>query len=745
MTAFDPKGRSVAGPMALLAATVFASAGLVFLVQPMAGRLVLPSLGGAPSVWNTSMAFFQAALLAGYAYAHLLQRLRSLRVQVAVHLALLLLAAVVLPLHVTALFGAPSTSQPALWLVGVLAVSLGAPFAMLSSTAPLIQAWYARGLAKETGREPYGLYAASNLGSLLALSAYPLLVEPSVTLKGQTLGWSVGYGLFVLLIAVSGVVLARYRGAGPVEAVEPAPSTTWRDRLAWLGLAAIPSSLMLGVTAHIATDIASAPFLWVAPLGLYLLTFILVFRDRPMIGAGAVLPLQALALALCIAMTPFRTTNLLMQIGIHLSAFFLTALVCHQALYARRPPAARLTEFYMWMSLGGVVGGAFNAFVAPLIFSDVWEYPLMLALSVLARPWWGDRRGQTTAWIYCIAGIVFPVAAVICRSFDGPDFVYLALLTAGAACAIMVRDRAWMMLAVLAVLSIAAAQIGDRTDVRQTWRSFFGVLRESRTYDESLGGEVYMLAHGTTLHGAQAQAPEWKCRPTTYYAEGGPIGRAFLTERARKPALRIGAVGLGTGAVAAYVRPGDHLTFFEIDPLVIRLSGPQGRFTFVRDCAKGPVDFQLGDARLTLARQPDATFDLLLIDAFSSDAIPTHLMTVEALRGYLAKLKPDGVMVMHLSNRNLELRGVAEAVAVSAGAPALIQRHYAPEGVSTLWESDEDVLIAARTPAALAAYREDPAWAPVKAGKMRPWTDDYTNVFGALAAQMKDRWAATSQ
>jgi SAM-dependent methyltransferase len=337
------------------------------------------------------------------------------------------------------------------------------------------------------------------------------------------------------------------------------------------------------------------------------------------------------------------------------------------------------------------------------------------------------------------------VAAVVARDVSGPDFVYLALLIAGGACAILVRDRAWMMLAVLAVVSLAAAALGDRTDVQQTSRSFFGVLRESRTEDASLGGEVRMLAHGTTLHGAQAQAEEFKCRPTVYYAPGGPIGRTFLTEQARKPSMRIGAVGLGTGAVAAYVRPTDRLTFFEIDPLVVEISGGDGSFTFVRDCAKGRVDFVIGDARLTLGEQPGRAFDLLLIDAFSSDSIPTHLMTVEAIEGYLAKLKPDGVLILHLSNRNLELRDVAQAVALEAGGAALIQRHHPPEGITTLWESDEDVMIVGHSAQALAPYVADPAWHAARRTGTRPWTDDYTNVFGALVEQMKDRWAATSQ
>ncbi|MEO8115810.1 MAG: spermidine synthase, partial [Phenylobacterium sp.] len=390
MTSFAAVDRAaLRAPPALFAVTVFASAALVFLVEPMVAKLVLPKLGGSPSVWNTSLAFFQAALLAGYLYAHLLQRLGSVRLQASVHCAALVVAALALPLRVNELAGPPSSVHPTLWLLAVLGLSIGAPFAVLSGTAPLVQAWYARAAAAKEGREPYVLYAASNLGSLLALLAYPLIVEPAFTLRGQTLGWSVGYAAFVLLMGGLGVFVARSSAKTPAAEPVAAPPVAWPERLTWVALAAIPSSLMLGVTTYITTDVASAPFLWVVPLALYLATFIIAFQHKPLIPRPLTLVLLAAALAACAAYLPFKASSFALQLFVHLAAFFLTALMCHQALVARRPAPARLTEFYLWMSVGGVVGGAFNAFVAPVIFDNVWEYPLVLVLSCLARPWGG--------------------------------------------------------------------------------------------------------------------------------------------------------------------------------------------------------------------------------------------------------------------------------------------------------------------------------------------------------------------
>jgi hypothetical protein len=370
-----------AAPSWLYAAAVFASAGLVFVVEPMVARMVLPRLGGSSAVWNTSLAFFQAALLAGYAYAHGLQRLRSLKAQMAVHIAVLALAALTLPLRISDPFGPPSLTHPALWLLGVLVVSVGPAFAALSATAPLLQAWFARlAPASAGGSDPYRLYAASNLGSLLALVAYPVLVEPLLRLKLQAAAWSLGYGLFVLAVFALAALSRRAKAseAPPLANAAPAP---WSERLVWIGLSAATSSLLLGVTAHITQDVASAPFLWVIPLALYLLSFVIAFQARPLIAPRVALGLQAAFAPLAAALYSLLQAPWLYQLAANLGAFFFTALVCHHALARRRPAPARLTDFYLSLSLGGVIGGAFKAFIAPVIFNAVWEYPIVLGLA----------------------------------------------------------------------------------------------------------------------------------------------------------------------------------------------------------------------------------------------------------------------------------------------------------------------------------------------------------------------------
>jgi len=752
--AADHPARSV--PPALFAVTVFCSAALVFMVQPMVAKLVLPLLGGSPAVWNTSMAFFQLALLAGYAYAHLLQRIPSVRGQALAHGAALVAAAIALPLRVNPLAGPPTSDHPNLWLLSVLALSIGAPFAVLSATAPLVQAWHARTIGAAEGKEPYVLYAASNVGSLLALLAYPIVVEPLFTLAGQRYGWSSGYGVFVLLIGALAVAVSRVKAQSVQAVAEAGPAPAWRERAIWVALAAIPSSLMLGVTAYITTDVASAPFLWVLPLALYLTTFIIAFQAKPAIPPALTLTLQAAAIAACAALLPFRATFFGLQLLVQLAAFFLTGLMCHQRLVARRPPPAHLTEFYLCLSLGGVVGGAFNAFLAPVIFNNVVEYPIVLVLACFARPW-GAPRATARAWALLALGLAAAIAtpifvatisrhlttATVVAAFDQSavfDFAMKVLLVIAVLAAFLLRRRALFFFALIAAISYAAETAADRTDTRQTWRSFFGVLKLSETTVPALGGQIKMLAHGTTLHGAQAQNPRFRCQPLVYYTPRTPIGQVFRSKGAAAANLRIGAVGLGTGSVAAYTRPGDRLTFFEIDPLVVKVSSNPANFSYTTECARGAIDYVIGDARLTVARQPAESFDILLIDAFSSDAVPAHLLTVEAVRGYLAKLKPDGVLILHLSNRNLDLMDPAQSVARKAGGWALAQEYRPPDDSIGGWESKEDAVIVAKSHAALAGFLATGQWRRADPFRARPWTDDYTNLAGALYANLRVKW-----
>ncbi len=735
----------------LFGLAVFSGAALVFLVEPMVAKLVLPLLGGSPNVWNTSLAFFQAALLAGYGYAHLLQKIPSVRRQGLVHLAVLLLAAAVLtPMKITGLLGEPWAGRPVLWLLAVLTLSIGAPFAALSATAPLVQAWHARVFRHDGAPEPWALYAASNLGSLIALLAYPVLVEPNLGLGAQRWGWTTGYGAFFVLMAI--LVIAIRRQPEPPPLIAPVQgeggSVDWRQRLVWVLLAAAPSSLMLGVTTYISTDIASAPFLWVVPLALYLLTFIIAFQNRPWIPRGIGLLLQAMAMVICAAL--FSRTHVLILLPVHLAAFFFTALVCHQALVARRPDPAHLTDFYLCMSLGGVVGGAFSAFLAPVIFSTVLEYPLVLVLACLARPGQRGKLPLVQGYVTGVAVVLLLIAAVFLAGYAPTVLNHKGvqwLMSVAAGCAFFVRTRQRLFALLVAGIMTLSIIMGSEVSPVHAHRSFFGVVHESLWPPQRGFGVMRLLMHGTTLHGVQLLEDADHCRPMVYYSPYTPIGEVFHTMQARGRPMTIGTVGLGTGTVATFVRPGDRMTFFEIDPMIVKISGDPATqsFDFTTKCAKGPVNYVMGDARLTLQRQPSDSYDLLLIDAFSSDAVPVHLLTVEAMRIYLSKIKPDGVIILHLSNRNLELPRPAAAVAQAAGGYALFRRYqfsdrgpcYYPD---LYYDSEEDALIVARSPQVLEAFKAaDRRWVPGDARGVRPWRDDYTDLFGSLVRRMVER------
>jgi SAM-dependent methyltransferase len=733
----------------LFALAIFTSAALVFTIQPMATKLVLPVLGGSPSVWNTAMVFFQAALLAGYAYAHVLQRIRSMKVQMGVHLGLLVLAALFLPLRISGALGDPDPSAPIVWLLTTLAISIGAPFAVLSATAPLLQAWYARvRVGHADGQNPYVLYAASNLGSFLALIAYPALIEPLLTLSDQRASWSGGYAVFVLMVvALAAVAWRRGQGTTEVAPLQQSAPIPWREKSVWVLLAAAPASLMLGVTTQLSTDVASAPFLWVAPLALYLLTFVIAFQNRPLIPLPITLVIAAALGLTCLVFTAFRTGDWLMLFGLHLTTFFFLALMCHQRLAERRPPPDRLTEFYLLLSVGGAVGGAFTALLAPVIFDGVWEYPLMLVLVGLARPLSRAPIRNTEVYLFVLAAIVCAAPPVLSAMFqanwdfawwfsntitgDMPRFTQM-LLTVALIAGLLLRDRTPAYVAIAAMIALSTAYIARGYEAKVQDRSFFGVMRIGTTQDPRLGGEVHVLMHGTTLHGAQPRNPDFACMPSLYYSPLTPIGQATQSVQQRAPGANIGVIGLGTGAMAGYKRPEDSLTFFEIDPLVDRLARDPDNFTFISDCAAGPVRTVLGDARLTLGREPAGSYDLLLIDAFSSDSVPTHLLTVEAIRGYLDLLKPDGVVILHLSNRNLDITLPAAAAARRLGVPHLHQVYQESASSPDMADASTEALILSPTEDGLEEFRVNGRWQEIAATEVRPWTDDYVNLVGAL-------------
>ena len=749
------------------ALTLFVSASLLFLVQPMFAKMVLPLLGGASSVWNTCLVFYQAALLAGYVYAHLSLRWFRPRRQAALHLALLCLPWLVLPIRVAQGWLPPEGAFPVVWLWMLLSVSVGLPFLLVSASAPLLQAWFAQ-TASRSARDPYFLYAASNLGSLLALLGYPLVVESQLTLAGQSWFWTAGYGLLMALVAGCAIWLWRCtplsrcgRGAGsegtPLAECSPKPDVQehepldWRRRLRWLALALVPSSLLLGVTTHISTDMVAMPLLWVVPLALYLLTFVLVFARRPLIPLAWTLwaqPYLLVAVAgslLCSALSPWTTVLLG---ALHLSTFFTTAMVCHGQLAADRPASSRLTEFYLWLSLGGVLGGLFNALLAPLVFSRVWEYPLMLAVACLLRPSAPakGRKSPLGEWavpaavLLACLGMTWALRSETLLAqwrYAGTMAVKAVLTVVAAGAALLLRRRPMSLATgVAGLLTVTLWSAESELRVLHSQRSFFGVLRVD--YDPTLN--AHRLMHGSTLHGVQSLDEDQRREPWTYYHRQGPLGRIFQALEARRPLGEIGALGLGSGAIATYGQPGERITYYEIDPAVERIARDPKYFSYLADC-RARVEVILGDARLKLVEGPPRQFDLLVVDVFSSDAIPVHLLTREALRIYVERLAGQGLLAIHVSNRYLDLKPALGNLAEDAGVVAQACQDV-DTGAVGKWASDWVVM--ARRAEDLGKLAEDSAWTPLRSNHARLWTDDFSNVVGAMRWRWSGTWSQSS-
>jgi SAM-dependent methyltransferase len=717
---------------ALFVATILVGSFLLFLVQPMVARMALPRLGGAPNVWNSAMLVYQALLLAGYAYAHGLSRL-TVRRQATVHLGLLVLAAVTLPIALAKL-PPPAPGWEVLWVPALLALTVGPVFFLVSAQAPLMQRWFA--LHPQAG-EPWALYAASNLGSFGGLIAYPLLAEPNLSLHEQSVVWSRGYGLLILLVALA--AWARWRAAPAVAeaAVEVLPGERIGVRriLLWLVLAAVPSGLMLSTTTHLTTDIFAIPLLWVIPLGLYLLSFVVAFADRRF---------AARAITLVAPFVVLLTGGLAMlshgsgTMGLALASvvlLFVVAVALHSRMYDLRPDPSQLTLFYFVMSAGGALGGAFTALVAPVVFDWVWEHPLLVFAAALLLPLpkqldWRRMPGLDSGMARFAATVLAAVAAFLGWLLLGQLYENTALLQFALAVWISVIGVAltpwrWLFAGVLTMLmlvqggtaTVEAMLAGSRT------RSYFGIY----TVHDYASLNLRTLAHGTTLHGQQSLDPARACEPMTYYGAGS--GAAIALGEAQKlfgRSARIGVVGLGTGTLAAYFQPGEDWRFYEIDPAVLNLSR-NGTFTFLAKCAPR-ARVVLGDARLELAAARPGSLDLLVIDAFSSDAIPLHLLTDEAIGVYLRALSPRGLLLVHISNRYIELEPVLSAAARERGLAAAI-RNDNPADRTLLTPSAWVAL--SRDPAqlrALAASRADARWDKLAPPAPRVWTDDHASI-----------------
>ena len=741
--------------LALFAVSLFLSAALLMMVQPLAGKVLLPLAGGTPAVWNTCLVFFQAVLLGGYWYAHKLTTHLPIRRQIPVHLVVVvggLLAYLVLQFQLNSDWIPADQDNPIVGLVLYLAAFIGVPFFVLSTTAPILQRWFSH-TGHPSAHDPYFLYAASNAGSLLGLLSYPFLIEPNLGVSEQESKWIVGYGVMFWLIALCGWCIRKQRipRVTTPEAVSKSssPPPTRRDILLWLALAAMPSSLLMGTTTHLTTDIAPVPLLWVVPLALYLLSFVIVFawwpnRIRVIVGRFA----PMLVVFLLIAFLTVATEPILVLIALHLLGFFVMALMCHGELANLRPNREYLTKFFLTLSAGGVLGGLFNALVSPVIFANVGlvEYPLMVVLVALIRPsaTGGPERLQFSRrdaiWILGFTVIAVALVVIVPKVFVFPanpgsvEAEAQRLLRGGLMYGIpailafaLVRNPMRFAICLAILLIVGSLDKGSHGETLLKTRNFFGTLRVTRTAD----GTLTRLIHGTTQHGQQRNDEAGPPRPLMYYHRNGPVGRLFAKLPPDRK-QRVAAVGLGCGAMADYAEAGRAWTFYEIDPAVVRIAQDSKLFRFLSE-TRGDVNIVLGDARRQLAREPDHHFDLLVLDAFSSDSIPVHLMTREAFALYVRKLKPNGVLLVHLSNRYLELPPLVARLGADHDPPFSIK-------IDDDQPSDRDRIdgktasswaILYRTPADIGDVDKDPHWQRVPVSPGPVWRDDFTNLLGA--------------
>jgi hypothetical protein len=749
-------------PALLFAATILLSAFLLFQVQPLIAKLILPWFGGSAAVWTSCMLFFQMALLGGYAYAHWLNGQSGAR-QTVVHVGLLALSFLSLPILPNVWWKPTGPEDPLLRILGLLTATVGLPYFLLSSTSPLLQTWYSR---SNGGAMPYRFFALSNAGSMAGLLAYPVFVEPYLTSGQQAWMWSISYGVFALVCGTVAFLARRAQATLPEVAREPGPAPAWSERLLWMGLAACASALLLALTNHLTQNVAAIPFLWVLPLSLYLLSFILCFDSDRWYKRWLFAPLGALSLPLMAYAVSDSggISNLKLAVAFFCVTLFFLFMVCHGELAQRRPAPAYLTSFYLMVSVGGAIGGLLIGFAAPYLFNALYDLPVVLSLTsflllYLLHVIWRERglgSEQPSKFLdapydkpialaltglliaFCIARVVrgkyFGAPAFLNGPYDtwillgitGTLTLYLLIRTAGSA------DR-------LVMFAIAAGLAFGITGflARDTWhtlsharvlaRNFYGALVVYDTSTDGNMGPVRILRHGTIDHGEQFLWPQNRRYPTTYYARRSGVGLTIQTLQMQGP-MNVGVIGLGAGTLTTYARPIDRYRVYDINPLVLKIA--QTQFTFLLDCY-APHDVVMGDARLSLEREPVQTFDVLAVDAFSGDAIPVHLLTREAYKLYWRHLKPDGVLAVHVSNRYLNLSPVVALGAAESGKTAKMVSFETDDRNATE-ETDSDWVLVTSRP----GFFDQPELKV--AGKikaipgLRMWTDDYSNLYRIL-------------
>jgi spermidine synthase len=652
-------------------AATFLGGLLLFTLQPMIARIALPRLGGTPAVWNSAMLSYQVLLLGGYACAYLLSRLSAAQ-QVLIYIALFIVAAFWLPVGL--LVGDPPTnSNPIFWEPWLIIASIGPPFFILAAQAPLLQNWY----SLWSKREPYQLYVASSLGNFVGLLLYPFVLEPFLSIRDQRLIWSIGFGVFGLLIAVCAALGMRKSNTDQsVQIVAPQPKLNFKRLAQWTIIAAVPSGLILSTTLHLTTDIVAMPLIWIVPLGLYLLSFTLAFSIKIRLADFLTPYAPMLIAALAILAMASDQFEILVTGSASLTLLFVVSLTLHRKLYLDRPDASALTQFYLALALGGAIGGAFVTLIAPLLFDWTYEFPLLAIAAV---------------WLV------------------KPNKMMLLCVTAG-------------MIGLVGIDPLTMSWNGLRQ------RSYFGIytIRENET------GTIRTLGHGNTLHGAQHLETDKLIDPTTYFGKHSGAGQ--ILEAAESNA-RIGVMGMGVGTLACYAQPHQQWAFYEIDPLVVDIGTKQGWFTFMANCTPNAA-LHIGDARLTLAKQPSGSLDILVMDVFSSDTIPTHLLTREAFDIYDSVLAERGVMLMHISNRYLDLEPVIASEAQARGWAASLNRHDPTEAEFTAGETASVWVLIARSKDELThmlSPKTQSEWRPLtlKPNMVR-WTDDHSSILSLL-------------
>jgi hypothetical protein len=746
-------GKSSTSLLASFVVATLISSSLLFLIQPLMAKLMLPLFGGSSSVWAVSMSFFQAMLLIGYGYAHLLRKHLSLRSGIILHVLLMAVGLYLLRFDATTLVDGSNGEIGTLALLTVLAKTVGFPFAVMSANAPLTQSWFSQSTHKNA-EDPYFLYAASNLGSMFALLAYPFVIEPLVGLQSQTNFWTAGFLVLTLGLGACGLVLLNGRESRGAESSsrDDGESIAWARRLTWLIYAFVPSALLSAWTNHITMDVASAPFLWLPPLALYLASFVLMFRARPLVSMPFLRILLLLSLPVAYVVNyGVARDQFMIVLAAGAITFMSSTCILHRKMFEDRPGPANLTEFYFIMSLGGVLGGSFVSLLAPILFSNVTEYPLLLiAAFVLGTCSFGGEATKNISRavlpVLCIFVLAYLIRAIIGQyqfsNGSAWSSSFLFATWAGLLFLLSKSNQRFVMYVSLIPLLFELAVV--QFNSIGTFRNFYGVLSIDKR------GEMIVMKHGTTIHGAAFledldPARTERPRPLTYYSPDGGMAQSVITRQMALSEIgtkgTYGIIGLGAGTLACYSKPGETWKFFEINAIVTQLAKDPQYFPYMQRCApNAPVI--MGDARLTMQKELDKTYDVLIIDAFSSDAVPVHLLTIQAMELYMRLLKDGGVIAFHVSNKHLDLQSV-----ISSNVSALNRKgntldvlnylHEAPANYRQTGVATSHVMILSKSDVALSMLRKSRFATEVPESDVSPWTDDYSNVISAIMRQQR--------